>query len=79
MNREISSIVSRLLEDHIPGGSTIGELHDVDAVDSEQLKIGIGVEMEHTDDPKVAEEIALDHLAEDPHYYAKLSKCGLAD
>ena len=37
------------------------------------------VELEHTKDSKVAEEIALDHLTEDPHYYSKLKTSGLAD
>lgn len=36
---------------------------------SEQIKLGLKVEMEHTDDPLVALEIALDHLTEDPEYY----------
>jgi hypothetical protein len=36
------------------------------------LQEGIRVELEHTDDPKVAEEIALDHLDEDREYYTKL-------
>jgi len=42
--------------------------------DAEQLKNGIKVEMEHTDDPKIAKEIAKDHLTEDPNYYKKLKK-----
>ena len=46
-------------------------------VDEEQLQIGIEVEKEHTDDDDLAEEIARDHLAEDPHYYTKLKKAGL--
>lgn len=46
-------------------------------VDAEQLNIGIEVEKEHTDDEELAEEIARDHLAEDPHYYSKLKKAGL--
>jgi hypothetical protein len=46
-------------------------------IDSEQLQIGIEVEKEHTDDEKLAEKIARDHLAEDPHYYTKLMKAGL--
>jgi hypothetical protein len=33
--------------------------------------------MEHTDDPDVAEQIALDHLAEDPHYYSRLAAAGI--
>jgi hypothetical protein len=39
-----------------------------------QLKIGTKTEKEHTNDSKVAEEIALDHLGEDPRYYTKLKK-----
>lgn len=38
-----------------------------------QLVMGIDVEMEHTDDPKKAYEIAMDHLFELPDYYSKLS------
>lgn len=35
----------------------------------EALLKGIKIEMEHTDDPDVALEIAMDHLAEFPNYY----------
>lgn len=37
--------------------------------DQEQLKKGIQHELEHTNDPEIAEEIAMDHLTEDPFYY----------
>jgi len=43
-------------------------------VDPEELKIGIKVEYEHTKDRKIAEKIALDHLAENPRYYSLLKK-----
>jgi len=39
-----------------------------------QLKKGVAVEYEHTDDRSTAIKIALDHLAEDPDYYIKLKK-----
>ena len=39
--------------------------------------MGIKVEMEHTDDPKKAEKIALDHLAENPFYYTALKLSGI--
>lgn len=42
-----------------------------------ELAMGIKVEMEHTSSRKVAREIALDHLTEDPHYYTKLRKARL--
>jgi len=39
-----------------------------------QVFEGVRVEMEHTDDPKLALEIALDHLVEDPKYYTHLNE-----
>ena len=53
----------------------IAQKHDVDIDDIlKQLELGIKVEMEHTDDPKVAIEIAKDHLDEFPTYYSELDK-----
>jgi len=40
--------------------------------DAHQLAMGQKVELEHTDDPAVAKEIAKDHLAECPDYYTRL-------
>jgi len=71
-------IVGSLLEDDIPGGRA-PDSHRWGHLDPEQLAIGKKVEMEHTDDPAVAEEIAADHLTENPNYYRKLKKAGLAD
>jgi hypothetical protein len=42
--------------------------------DPEQLAMGLKVEMEHTDNPMVALEIAMDHLMEIPDYYTHLDK-----
>lgn len=41
--------------------------------DPEQIKLGLKVEMEHTDNPMIAIEIAMDHLMEDPEYYTRKS------
>lgn len=38
------------------------------------LREGTKHETEHTKDRSIAEEIAMDHLAEDPHYYKKIKK-----
>lgn len=38
-----------------------------------QVKKGIKVEKEHTTDPEIALEIALDHINEDLYYYEKLA------
>lgn len=59
-------------DDKVPGGK--GDNLDKEDVDKDELKKGIKVELEHTDDKKLAEEIALDHLAEDPRYYTNLEK-----
>ena len=42
--------------------------------DAEQLRMGQHHELEHTDNPAVAMEIAKDHLREDPLYYTKLKR-----
>ena len=41
------------------------------------LDAGTRVEMEHTNDRRLAQEIASDHLAEDKDYYRKLAKLRL--
>jgi hypothetical protein len=60
----------------LPGG--VGDESTTDKVDPTQLSIGIQIEMEHTNDPDIAKEIAMDHLTEDPGYYTKLVNAGLA-
>lgn len=64
-------------EDILPGGK--GDNIQSSKIDPNQLEMGIKVEMEHTHDPALAKEIALDHLTEDPQYYDKLKGAGLAD
>jgi len=46
---------------------------NLDSIKKQLIK-GMKVEMEHTKDKKVAQEIAMDHLYEDPKYYDKLKK-----
>lgn len=57
-------------EDKIPGG--LADKKKPSDFDSEKLAEGMKVESEHTSDPKIAEEIAMDHLTEDQDYYKKL-------
>jgi len=64
-------------EDKLPGGQ--GDKLKPSDVDAKQLRMGIKHELEHTTDRAVAQEIALDHLAEDPRYYTKLKKIEQAD
>lgn len=49
-------------------------VHNPDDIDSEQLAVGTKHEMEHTDDPDIARQIAIDHLREMPDYYTRLEK-----
>ena len=53
--------------DQISGG--LGDDKSPLDFNKEQIKLGMKVEMEHSDDPMIALEIALDHLSEDPQYY----------
>ena len=64
--------VTKVQEDKIPGG--LADRSKPEDFDKEQLDAGTEVEMEHTKDLKLAQEIAMDHLAEDPDYYKKLKK-----
>ena len=75
------------LEDLIPGGEgdsktlvDLAKKHGVDVKHMQaQLKIGLKVEKEHTNDQNKAKELSMDHLSENPNYYSKLKKANLAD
>jgi len=56
----------------LPGG--LGEKLSPKDVDPKQLAKGIRVEKEHGGDKALHEEIALDHLAENPRYYDYLEE-----
>ena len=64
-------------EEEIPGG--VGDNTDPESLNRRELEIGISVEMEHTDNPSIAKEIAVDHLTEDPQYYSKFQKTNLRE
>lgn len=59
-------------KDQIPGG--LADKKKPSDFNEDQLRKGIKVELEHTDDRTKAREIAMDHLTEDPKYYDKLEK-----
>jgi len=52
------------------------ELHP-NKIHPQELRMGIRVELEHTDDLDKAKKIALDHLAENPFYYTALKLAGI--
>lgn len=82
--------VKEILGEHLnaDGSGDTEDIDDVRSIDKkqtnpefteetkveQQLKMGIEIEKEHTDDSEEAAKIALDHLKEDPDYYTKLKK-----
>jgi len=76
-SRRVDRFVNTLLDDQkIPGGKE-AKLTPKDAC-PEELAMGIKVELEHSkNDRQLAQEIALDHLAEDPKYYSKGKSKGM--
>ena len=56
----------------IEGG--IGDENESSDFDPKQVLMGMEVEMEHTNDPKIALEITIDHLTEFGDYYTRLEK-----
>ena len=64
-------------QDLLPGG--IADRLRPEDFDQEALAIGTQIEFEHTKDLEIAREIAMDHLAEDPDYYSKLSEMEASD
>jgi hypothetical protein len=85
---KIKSFSTFINEDGKSGDMTPGEVYQKASSNKKwyyledfekELKAGISVEMEHTEDSETAKRIALDHLSEDPEYYEKLAKAGLVD
>jgi hypothetical protein len=66
--------LAHFFPDQLHGGKADGR--DPSEFDPKELEKGARHEMEHTDDPAVAMEIAMDHLTEDPHYYSDLEAAG---
>lgn len=63
--------------DLLPGGK--GDDKPRSAFDAVEFAKGQKVEREHTSEQSVANEITKDHLTENPKYYSKLQRAGLAD
>lgn len=67
-----SSGEKRAAKDIVPGG--LADHKSDSKYPKDQLRMGRKVEMEHTNDKELANEIAKDHLEEDKKYYTKLDK-----
>lgn len=83
-----------LSEEFIPGGESskydqmeldemISAIAEEHGVSPEQIRsefeMGVEEEMEHANEELIAQEIALDHLVEDPEYYTKLDGANLEE
>lgn len=62
--------LSAKAKEYIKGGMADGQ--PTSKFPKRQMKMGVKVEMEHTKNPKIAKEIAKDHLAEHKDYYTHL-------
>lgn len=69
--------VTMAKSDQLPGG--VGDKKTPSDFPADALAEGTDHELEHTRDRKLAREIAMDHLTEDPQYYVKLRKLAKAE
>jgi len=91
IKEELEAVLS---EEFIPGGESskygqvsvdemiegIAEEHGVSVEQiRSQFEMGVEEEMEHAEEELIAQEIALDHLVEDPEYYSKLDAANLEE
>jgi hypothetical protein len=70
-----SDVLDEPLEEELNEGKG-KELHP-NLIHPGELRMGIRVELEHTDDLNKAKKIALDHIAENPYYYTALKLAGI--
>lgn len=73
MSDTILNTIKKVIRENILSGGKGDKRQSID-FDPDQLKMGIEIEREHTTDPEIAKEIAIDHLSEDPHYYTHLKQ-----
>lgn len=72
---DIRNLVYSLLQDYLKVGKHRNEPDS--KYDVEELKKGVLVEMEHSDNVDICKEIAKDHLSECKNYYTLLNKMEL--
>jgi len=62
----------RMLASFLGGGLARKKGFTEKDADPKELRLGVKVEMEHTNSRWIAKRIALDHLAENPRYYSEV-------
>jgi len=65
-------IQTQSFKEKIPGGRSSGKKPS--DFPKDKMEKGIEIEMEHTNDKPIAQEITMDHLEEFPNYYKELEK-----
>ena len=70
--KKIGAKATKAHKDRLKGG--LADKSKPSDFSKKQLEMGVKVEREHTRNKKIAREIAMDHLKEDPKYYTKLKK-----
>lgn len=70
-HEEADAIAYGLLVDFFSKGRSAGDTRGINVY---ELNKGLAVEMEHTDNPFIAEKIVRDHLSEIDNYYTLLEK-----
>jgi hypothetical protein len=73
VDEKVYTLASALVQ-FLHDGKAVDSGFTEDDADSDELKMGIKIEMEHTSNPVMAKRIALDHLSEIPDYYTRLVK-----
>ena len=69
-NKEHALVTAKKWKDKIPGGNADGDKPS--DYEKSQVERGKDIEFEHSDDPDIAKEIAMDHLEEHGDYYVGL-------
>lgn len=72
---DVEEVVYKLLQSFLSAGKFFESGKKESDFDPKEIEIGIKVEMEHTNNPKIAKRIALDHIVESlpVSYYTKLA------
>lgn len=71
---ELEEDVYKMLTSFWSKGRAMDKKFDFTSADPKEVKMGMEVEKEHTDNKYMAYRIAIDHLAEMPNYYTELAK-----
>lgn len=72
--KTVAQVPTPIINAALSGGRAESEGRKPENFDPAALAEGTAHEMEHTADESAARQIAMDHLAEDPEYYAKLKR-----